>query len=216
MEISCWDVQYQCHSSSQGKGEFIKCHSFHFQNWNQPDFIFPLQGTKVSDKCPCLITNIIKLTFGTCSVCVKMIFRRVACKNKPLHFDFYSCYITFQESLDPNQIFNLSRFACTAVNISFAAVNCNGMSAYSPPTEVCIHGGEYIAVVTDYWFTLITVLNNSAIPSSVPTVHALHMCICSCSTHSTQLYTIATPLHAMEVPYSTVAHSCIQLLHHCM
>ena len=34
-QISCWDVQSQHHSSSQDRGEFIKCHSFHFQNWNQ-------------------------------------------------------------------------------------------------------------------------------------------------------------------------------------
>ena len=71
-------------------------------------------------------------------------------QEQPLYLHFYSYHIIFQESLDPNQIFNLSRFACAVVNISFAAVNGQGMSAYSPPTEVCIHGGEYVAVVTVY------------------------------------------------------------------
>lgn len=45
-------------------------------------------------------------------------------------------------SLDGGQLLDLGSFACTAVNISFAAVNGYGASAYSPPTEVCVHGGE--------------------------------------------------------------------------
>lgn len=45
-------------------------------------------------------------------------------------------------SLDGGQLLDLGSFACTTVNVSFAAVNGYGVSAYSPPREVCVHGGE--------------------------------------------------------------------------
>ena len=38
----------------------------------------------------------------------------------------------------------LGYFACREVNVSFATVSTHGISAFSPATEVAVHGGEMI------------------------------------------------------------------------
>ena len=44
-----------------------------------------------------------------------------------------------QSSLDDP--LDLGQFSCTVVNVSFAVVNAQGASDYSPPATICVHGG---------------------------------------------------------------------------
>ena len=52
--------------------------------------------------------------------------------------------VSFNDEVD------LEFLACQYVTVSFAAVNMNGLSPFSPATGICVFGGTYINNCFDF------------------------------------------------------------------
>lgn len=45
---------------------------------------------------------------------------------------------------------DLEYLACQVANVSFAVVNKQGISEYSPLSEICVHGGMNISITSHH------------------------------------------------------------------